>query len=356
MTRALDTLVRTVAPLALALVAGGVVIWALGADPLAFYADVVRFGVAGDGWQQSLTAMAPLLLVAIGLIIAFRARLWNLGGSGTYLLAAAVVAGIAPGVLAALPYPLGVVLLFALAFAVGAALGLVPALLKVKHGTTEIITTLMVSFIALGVASMLIKGVLQDPAVTVPQTRVLELSLMLPYLPGTRVHVGIVIALVAALAAHYALTRTAFGTRVDMLGESPRAAAHAGVDVKRLTVIVLLLSSGVIALAAAIDMLGLWGYARTGWNPGYAEKILPFVFLARLSPLGSVPLVAFYAVLATGGTLAAQRAGISVDVLLVIVALVLLFMTIIEVLARRRELGPRLGIGARIGLGIGGLR
>lgn len=339
MSRISDVLIRSVLPLALALAASGVLVWALGADPLAFYRDIVRFGLLGNGWQQSLTAMAPLLLIALGLIIAFRAGLWNLSYGGSYLLAAAVVAGIAPSLMGRLPFGIAVAALFVIAFGVGALIGLLPAWLKVRNGTNEVVTSLMVSFIAMGLASLLIRGPFQDPAVTVPQTRTLELEFMLPYLGATRVHVGLVFALLAVAASHYLLTRSAVGLKVDMLGANPRAAAHAGVNVKRLITVVFLCSSGVIALAAAVDMLGLWGYARAGWNPGYGDKLLPFVFLARLNPLGSVPLVGFYAVLTTGGTLAAQRAGLSVDVLLVVVALTLFFMVLIEALGKRRWFG-----------------
>lgn len=338
-----DILVRTMAPLLLAIVTAGLLIGAMGANPMAFFADVLRFGLAGDGWQQSLTAMAPLLLIAAGLIVAFRAGLWNLGYGGSYLLAAALVAGLAPSAMAALPFPVATTLLFALACSVGALLGLLPAWLKNRNGTNEVVTSLMVSFIATGAANLLVRGPLQDPAVTVPQTRVLPLGDMLPYLPGTRVHIGLLLSLVVVLVLHLMLTRSAFGLQLDVLGANPRAAAHAGLDVKRLTVIVFLLSGGLFGLAAATDMLGLWGYLRTGWNPGYGDKILPFVFLARLSPLGTVPLVAFYAVLATGGTLAAQRAGLSVDVLLVFVALVLFYMVLLEALGRWRGNAARNG-------------
>ena len=335
----LQVLIRTIAPLLLALAATGGVIWAMGVNPVQFYGDIIALGLGGTGWQKSLTLMAPLLLIALGLIIAFRAQLWNLGYSGTYLLAAAVVAGMAPTIMQAVPFLLGVLLLLAMALAVGAAIGFLPALLKAKYGTNEIVTSLMMSFIAIGAANLLVKGPFQDPGVTVPQTRVLDLGLMLPFIPGTRIHVGFVIALVIVLAFHVILTRSAFGLKIDVLGASPKAATHAGINVKRLIVVVFLLSSGMIALAGAIDMLGLWGYMRTGFNPTYGDKILPFVFLARLNPLGSIPLVAFYAVLATGGTIAAQQVGLSVDFLLIIVALILFFMTLIELIGTRRDLG-----------------
>lgn len=337
--RAVDIAIRTLVPIVLALVFGGVIIGVMGVDPFAFYRDIVSLGLLGDGWQKTLTALAPLLVVGLGLIVAFRAQLWNLGYTGAYLFAAAVVAGISPVVFAALPFALAVLTVSAAAIGVGGALGVLPAWLKARHGTNEIVTSLMVSFIAVGLANLLVRGPFKDPAVQVPQTRVLAIEHMLPYIPGTRVHVGFLVAMLMVIAFHALLTRSSFGLKIDVLGASPRAAVHAGINVKRLIVVVFLLSTGMIAFAGALDMLGLWGYMRTSWNPGYGDKILPFVFLARLNPLGSVPLIAFYAVLATGGTIAAQRAGLSVDFLLVIVALILFFMTIIEFFGTRRDLG-----------------
>lgn len=334
-----DLLVRTLAPILLALAAGGGLLAALGADPLVFYADVVQLSTSAAGLQHTLTAMAPLLLVALGLIIAFRAQLWNLGYGGSYLLAAAIVAGIAPDVFAMMPYSLALITLLVSAVLVGALLGLIPALLKAYRGVNEVITSLMVSFIAIRLSNLLIRGVFRDPGVSVPQTRVLDLELMLPFIPGTKVHVGLVFALAVVAISHVILTRSAFGLSIDLLGANPSAARHSGMNVRRTILYVFAWSGAMIALAAFVDMLGLWGYSRAEWNPGYGDKILPFVFLARLSPLGSVPLVGLYAMLATGGTLAAQRAGVSVDMLSVLVALVLFFMVAIEALGTRTNLG-----------------
>lgn len=338
-TRTIDVLVRTVAPVVLALLAGGLILALLGANPLTFYYDVLQFGLFGDGWQHSLTAMAPLLCIALGQIVAFRAQLWNLGYAGTFLLAAAVTAGLAPALFTELPFGLALTLTLVIALAVGAALGIVPALLKIRHGTNEVITSLMMSFIAIGGANLLVRGPWQDPTVSVPQTRVLELAHMLPFVPGTRVHLGIVFALIAVGVVHVLMLHTPFGLRADIMGANPAAARHLGINVRRMTVAVFVISGGLFALAAVADMLGQWGYFRAGWNPGYGDKVLPFVFLARLHPFAAVPLVGAYAVLATGGTIAAGRAGVSVDVLLLIVALVLVFMLLIEVLGTRWKLG-----------------
>jgi simple sugar transport system permease protein len=162
---------------------------------------------------------------------------------------------------------------------------------------------------------------------------------MLPNIPGTRIHIGLLVALAAILVVHYVLTRTAWGLRLQIMGANPRAARHFGVKLPRLIVASFLVSGGLVGLAAAADILGLWGYIRTGWNPAYGDTIIPFVFLARLNALAVVPFIAFFAVVSTGGDLAAQQANLPTDFLLALVGLILLFMTVIEFMGRRRELG-----------------
>jgi simple sugar transport system permease protein len=100
-----------------------------------------------------------------------------------------------------------------------------------------------------------------------------------------------------------------------------------------------LVSGALVGAAAAADILGVWGYMRANWNPGYGDTVIPFVFLARLNPLALIPFIAFFAVLSNGGDLAASNANLPTDFLLVLVALILLFMTVIEYLGRQHDLG-----------------
>jgi general nucleoside transport system permease protein len=337
--RIIDLLVRSLVPVILALIAGGILLLILGRDPLSFYSDIWHGGVQQGSWQDSAMRMAPLLLIAVGLIFVFRANIWNLGYDGQFLLAAAVLSGLGPSLATHVPLWLAMALLFAVAAAVGAAWTIIPAGLKAAYDTNEIITTLMMSFIGVGLANILVKGPFQDPAVNIPQTKVLALDKMLPAIPSTRIHVGVVVALFAAIVAYYVLTRTSFGLRVQVLGANPRAARHVGVQVRKLIVSSFLVSGALIGAAAAADILGVWGYARANWNPAYGDTVIPFVFLARLNPLAVIPFIAFFAVLSTGGDLAAQNANLPTDFLLVLVALILIFMTLIEFIGRRRELG-----------------
>ena len=338
-TDALDVVVRSIVPVLLALGAGAILLLALGRDPITFYSNVWKGGIQLTAWQDSAIRAAPLLLIAVGLVVVFRANIWNLGYNGQFLLGAALISGLGPHLVASEPRWFALLVLFLVAGGAGAAWTLVPALLKARYETNEIITTLMMSFIGVGVANILIKGPFQDPTVNIPQTRVLPLNKMLPSIPGTRIHIGVLVALAAALLVHFVLTRTSFGLRLQILGANPRAARHIGVKVPRLIVMSFLVSGLLVGMAAAADILGTWGYVRANWNPAYGDTVIPFVFLARLNALALIPFVVFYAVLSTGGDLATQQANLSTDFLLVLVALILLFMTVIEYLGRRRALG-----------------
>ena len=335
--RVLDGLIRSVVPVALALGAGAILLLALGRHPLAFYGDIWTNGVENGAWQDSAIRMAPFLLIAAGLTVIFRANIWNLGYNGQFLLGAALVSGYGPALVNDVPLWAAMVVLFLLAGAVGALWTLVPAVLKARYGTNEIITTLMMSFIGIDLASILIKGPFHDSTTPLPQTAVL--TKMLPSIPGTRIHVGLLVAFAAVLVVHYVLTRTSWGLRLQIMGANPRAARHFGIDLPRLIVVAFLVSGFMVGLAAAADILGLQGYIRTGWNPAYGDTIIPFVFLARLNALAVVPFIAFFSVVSTGGDIAASDANLSTNFLLVLVGLILLFMTVIEYLGRRREFG-----------------
>ena len=337
--RVAEGTIRAVVPVLAALVLAAIVMLLLGGDPTRFFSGVWTYGITGSNWQRSLSLLAPLLIVAVGLIIAFRGQLWNLGYNGQYLLGAVVASGLGPMLFAVMPAVLATVVIFVVAILVGAVWSLAPALLKARYGTNEIITSLVMSFIAIGVVNLLIKGIFKDPNVTTPQTVVIPTDQLLPFIPGTQIHYGFILAIVLAVVAQYVLGRTSFGLRVDIFGASPKAARHVGLDSTWMIVLLFALSSGLIALAGSVDILGQFTYQRADWNPRYGDAVMPLVFLARFRPVVAIPFVAFYAVLATGGTLAAQQAGLNNDILLVIVGLILLSMTVVEFIGTRRRVG-----------------
>jgi simple sugar transport system permease protein len=339
LSRPLDALIRGVGPVVLALLVAAILLLALGRDPVRFYSDIWNGGVGGKAWQDSATRMAPLLLIAGGLIVVFRANIWNLGYDGQVLLAAAIVGGRGPPLAKVLPVVPLLVVLFLAAGATGALWTLLPAFLKARFEVNEIVTTQMTSFVGISLAAILVKGPFQYPTTNVAQTRVIAIDQMLPTLPGTTVSISVIIALVVILIVHFVMTRTANGLRLFVLGASRRAAFHAGLRVGRIITGAFVASGALIGFAAAAEILGIWGYVRAEWNPGFGSAVIPLVFLARLNALAVIPFIAFYSVLSIGGDVATQHAELPIDFLLVVVGLILIFMTLTEYLGNRRDLG-----------------
>jgi simple sugar transport system permease protein len=320
---------RALGPVVAALIVGALVLVALGRDPVAFYGEMFRAGlVSSAGWQGMITRLAPFLLIGMGYILAFRAGIWNIGGDGQFLLAAAVVAGAGPVIMSSMPRPIGLVLLGLVGFLVGGAWTLVPAYLKAWFGVNEIITSVMMSFVGINLANLLIKGPFRGADVSVPQTDSVPLKELLPHLGGTSIHVGIIVAVVAVAAVWYVLDHTSVGLRLTVLGANPRAALHAGMNVKRMIITTFFASGALVGLAAAIEILGVWGYMRADWNPKFGLALFALVFLARLSPLATVPLAAFYAVLEIGGHEAARQTALDYDFITMLIGLILLFMAV----------------------------
>lgn len=337
--RIAESVVRSLVPILLALVAGGLVLLALGADPFQFYADVWSGGMDFGAWQDTVMRMAPLTLIACGLIYVFKAGIWNLGIDGQFLLAGGVIAGLAPKLYGNMPDGLMFLILFVVAGVVASVWTIVPALLRAHYGVNEIVTTLMTSFIGINLANILIKGPFQDPASNVPQTKAIPFTNLLPTIPGSRIHVGVVVAAVLAVATWYAMSRTSFGLRLAILGANARAATHVGISVPRLILTSFMVSGAFIGLAATAEIMGIWGYVRSDWNPAFGLLVVPLVFLARFNALAVIPFVAALALMTIGGDLATQNAGVSNEFTLLLVGLVLLFMGVTELLGRRRNLG-----------------
>lgn len=332
----LHRLALTVGPVIAALVIAGLLLLALGVNPITYYAFVVERGLLSPtGVQQTLTRMAPLLLLAAGLIIAFRAGIWNLGVDGQFLLGAVAAAASAPWLVTIMPVWLAIVVAFVLSTLVAMLWSLLPALLRAYQGVNEIITTLMMTFLGTSFANALVKLVFLDPTTTVPQTRTLPVEDRLPRLFDTTVSSGLLLALAAIVAVHLMMTRTAFGLKLRIVGANPRAAVHAGLAVPGLTIAVFALSAGLAGLAGAIDIVGVQGNVRADWNPGYGLVVIPMVFLARFNGFASIAFVLLLSVLLIGGESAARRLGVPAYFTLVLVATVLIVLAVAEYIDHR---------------------
>ncbi|PWJ84333.1 simple sugar transport system permease protein [Pseudaminobacter salicylatoxidans] len=324
-------LVMTLGPILAALVIAGCILLAVGVNPLTYYGFVIERGLLSPlGVQQTLTRMAPLLFLAAGLIVAFRAGMWNLGGDGQFLLGAVSAAAAGPFLVQFLPVWLALVCAFLLATAVAMLWSLLPALLRAYQGVNEIITTLMMTFLGTSLANVLVKLAFLDPSTTVPQTRTLPVEDRLPRLFDTTISSGLVLGLVAIVAVHLMMTRTAFGLKLQVVGANPRAAVHSGLGVPTLTIAVFAISAGLAGLAGAVDILGVQGNVRADWNPAYAMAVIPMVFLARMNGFAAIGFVFLLSVLSIGGESAARRLGVPHHFTLVLVSIVLIMLAVAE--------------------------
>lgn len=333
-----SVLIRTLGPVAAALTLSGLILALVGVDPFEYYGYVLKRGMFSPlGLEQTATRMAPLLFLAAGLIVAFRAGIWNLGVDGQFLLGAVMAAAVTPFLIGFLPAWLCWILSALCAAAVGAAWSVLPALLRAFHGVNEIISSLMMTFLGVSLCNVMVKLVFLDPDTTVPQTRTVPVEDRLPRLFDTTISSGLIFGLIAILGAHFMMTRTAFGMKLRVVGANVRAAAHAGLSVGWLMVGVFAISAALAGLAGAVEILGVHGNLRADWNPAYGLLVIPLVFLARLNGLASIVLVFFYSALMIGGESAARRLGVPHYFTLVLVATLLIFLALVEYLDQRRR-------------------
>jgi ABC-type uncharacterized transport system permease subunit len=330
--------VRVLLPVLLALFVSGAVLLVLGKNPVAYYDDVLTRGLFNwGGLQATITRMSPLLLIAAGLVVSFQAGIWNLGTDGQFLLAAVATAALTPVLVGIMPWGIAIAVSLIVAFVVGAAWSVIPAFLKANYGINEIITSLMSSFLGTSLASVLVKIPFRDPTTSVPQTLVLPVADRLPRLFGSTIHSGILIAIAAVLLVHVLMTRTAFGLKLRIVGANPRAAAHAGLNVAKLTFATFALSAGLAGLAGGVEILGVQGTMRADWNPAYGLLVVPLVFLARFHAVGIIGFTLFFAVLMIGGESASRRVGVPQYFVPLLVGMLLLFLALVDFLDHRRR-------------------
>ncbi|MEO5724401.1 MAG: ABC transporter permease [Ilumatobacteraceae bacterium] len=264
-----------------------------------------------DPISETLTRAVPLAIIGVGAGVALRAGVFNVGGE-SQMIAGAVAATLVARWFGGAP-AVAVWLLAVLAAVVGgAAWAVVPAVLWVRRGVSEILSTLLINFVTTALlAWVLAKTVLHDPDPTVitPQGRQLPAHLDLPLLiHGSRLHIGFLVAVVAVFATAWTL-RTATGFRIDLVGANPRLAAQAGVRPTRLRIEVLLISAAFAGLAGAVQLFGLSHRLTTGLTGGVGYTGLLVAVLGRSKPLVTAVAAVVFAALLTGGE-ALERAGV----------------------------------------------
>ena len=276
---------------------------------------------------ETLTRAAPLILTGLAVAVAFRARLWNIGAEGQLYLGAAAAAAAGAGAIAGPPWVL-IPLLLSFGAAAGALWLIGPALLKTRLGVDEVVTTLLLNFVMLLFISMMIEGPMKDPlAFGWPQSApVLDEAVLPKLIPKTRLHLGFVIAVAAAVGFWLIDTRTRWGFEARAVGSNPAAADFAGMKIQAVTIRVAIFSGGLAGLAGACEVTGLRSYLALDLSPGFGYAGIVVAMLAQLHPLGVIGAAVFVAGVFVGADAMGRTLGVPGFIADVIVAASLICM------------------------------
>ncbi|KAA0890590.1 ABC transporter permease [Pusillimonas sp. ANT_WB101] len=298
---------------ALTLLCGFVLFMVVGKDPFAslFVFFIEPLNSAQD-WAEIGVKVAPLLLISVGLAMCFRANVFNIGAEGQFVVGAILAGALILYVDDDTNGGWWMITLALLAGAIGGALwGAITAFLRDRYHANEILVSLMLVYVAELLLSYLVHGVLRDPdGFGFPQSRLFSDGFLLPMvLPGTRLHMGIVLALLASLLGWLFLSRSFSGFRLQVGGMAPLAARYAGFSARKSLWTTMLVSGGLAGVAGACEIMGPIGQLTPSISPGYGFAAIIVAFVGRLHPIGVIFSSFIMALLYIGGELSQSRLG-----------------------------------------------
>jgi ABC-type uncharacterized transport system permease subunit len=318
------------------LVLGALIIAASGVDPLAAYAALAQGALGGPrALTETVLKATPIVIMSLGLVVAFRCRIWNIGGEGQYFLGA--LAGTVVGLLgqASLPAWLLIPLMLLAGIVAGALWAALAASLKLAFGINEIIATIMLNFVALYLVSYLARGPLRDPMGYLPQSARLQEVARLPSLPGSRIHLGVLIALLLVPAIYVLLWKTTAGFRLRAIGSSARVALATGIDVRMGVALAFLTSGALAGLTGIIEVSALHARLKDGISGDYGFTGILVALLGRLHPVGVLLASVFFAILTIGAQSMQSGLGLPIALSQLLQVVVILVVLVADALARR---------------------
>ena len=324
------TFVYPIIAVVLALVSAGILLAATGTDAITALGNAYRASLGSQfALSTTIVKSLPRLFAALGIAIALRAGLWNIGAEGQLYLGA-VGATAVTILLPGLPGPLVILLAVLVGIVAGALWGLLPGVLRAYRGVNEVITSLMLVYVGIQLASYLIQGPWVAANATFPATEPLPRQFRLPLLlSGTVLNAGVVVAAIAVVVAWILLERSVFGVDLNAVGGNPEAARALGTNVSRTIVLAFLVSGGFAALSGVVDVLGARGRLVLGFSPGYGFEAIAIALLGRLRPGGIVLASLLFGALAAGGAgLQTSGEGISASIVQFTGALAVVYLLV----------------------------
>lgn len=318
-------LLSPVIALCLTVIAGGIIFALRGLNPFeALYIYFVEPLTQRWALEQLIVKAAPLVLIGVGLAVCYSANVWNIGAEGQFIIGA-LMAGMVPVFFTSWQTPEVMVLMLALGVAGGMAWGAIPAVLRNRFGANEILTSLMLVYVAQYVFDWLVRGPWRDPqGFNFPKSVNFDGWQLLP--TWGDIHLGALFALVVAIVLFVMMSRTLKGFELQVIGAAPRAGRFAGFSGPRAVLFCFLLSGALAGLAGASDVMGQGGQLQTPYSPNYGFVAIIVAFLGRLNPLGVIVAGLLLALSFIGGESVQVSLGMSDKIAKVFQGILLFFL------------------------------
>ncbi len=287
--------------------------------------------------SATLPRSVPLIILGFGFALAFRAGALNIGGEGQFLAGAiaATWVGLSAG---SLPPVVAIPSLLGAASVAGMLWIVVPVWLRARFGVLEVISTLLLNFVAAALVSYVVQGPLQEPLGIYPQSDLIATSARLSLLPGTRLHGGFLMALALAGGGAWFFSRTIWGFRLRAVGDGPRAARITGrLNADRMSAVALLLSGAIAGLAGGIEIAGVTRALYQNLSPGYGFTAIAVALLARGHPIGILGSGLLFGALAAGAGAMQREAGVPAVAVHVVEAVVIVTVLLADRVTRSRR-------------------
>ena len=305
-------LMVSIGAILVALILGGIVLAIVGGNPFRAYAHIARasFGSVGV-FSDTLVKATPLILTGLACTVAFRMKLWNIGAEGQLFIGAFAASAIvlAPVLPAETP-PILMLLTMAVAgFVAGALWGFVPGILKAKLNVNEVVTTLMMNYIAFSWNNFFIYAVWSEGGFQMSRMfaksawmpRLADYAAQIPAFRGLTIHLGLILGVIVAVILWWVLYRSRWGFEIDLIGDNPSAARYAGINIVRNTVLAMMLSGGIAGLAGMSEISGVVHRLQGTISPGYGFTGIIVAWLAKLNPLIVIPVSILFGALLLAG-------------------------------------------------------
>ena len=309
----------------LALFIAGIFIAIAGISPFKAY-EALFIGSLGNMFNLGLTLnkMVPLLIIGVGIAVAFRTSLWNIGAEGQMFMGAlfGTIVGIYAG---GIPL-LSILIAMVAGFIGGAIWGVIPALLRV-YNISEVITTIMLNYVAIYITGYMVSGPLQDTNILFPQSLPLGQFARLPvFWKGTTAHIGLLVGILVVAGVHLFIHNTTFGFRLDAVGKSMNASRFAGIKVESTIILSMIVSGGLAGLAGIIEISGVYRMLTDVFSPGYGYLAIAVALVGRSEPVAIIISAFIFAILLTGANAMQSAVGVSSSIIYLVQGLTVLFI------------------------------